>query len=80
MELQMDRTLFQKRVYPAIDIKRSNTRKEELLVHADELQRIWIMRKVLSELNTVEAMELLVEKLAKTKTNAEFLMSINKAL
>ncbi|MDD5681436.1 MAG: transcription termination factor Rho, partial [Candidatus Omnitrophica bacterium] len=80
MELQMDRTLFQKRVYPAIDIKRSNTRKEELLVHADELQRIWLMRKVLNELNTVEAMELLVEKLAKTKTNAEFLMSINKAL
>lgn len=80
MELQMDRTLFQKRVYPAIDIKRSNTRKEELLVHADELQRIWLMRKVLNELNTVEAMELLVAKLAKTKTNAEFLMSINKAL
>ena len=80
MELQMDRTLFQKRVYPAIDIKRSNTRKEELLVHADELQRIWLMRKVLNELNTVEAMELLVGKLAKTKTNAEFLMSMNKAL
>ena len=80
MELQMDRTLFQKRVYPAIDIKRSNTRKEELLVHADELKRIWLMRKVLNELNTVEAMELLVDKLAKTKTNAEFLMSINKAL
>ena len=80
MELQMDRTLFQKRVYPAIDIKRSNTRKEELLVHADELQRIWLMRKVLNELNTVEAMELLVQKLAKTKTNAEFLMSMNKAL
>ena len=80
MELQLDRTLFQKRVYPAIDIKRSNTRKEELLVHADELQRIWLMRKVLNELNTVEAMELLVEKIKKTKTNAEFLMSMNKVL
>ncbi|MFH0839662.1 MAG: transcription termination factor Rho [Candidatus Omnitrophota bacterium] len=80
MELQLDRTLFQKRVYPAIDIKRSNTRKEELLVNADELQRIWLMRKVLNELNTVEAMELLVEKLKKTKTNAEFLMSMNKVL
>jgi transcription termination factor Rho len=78
MELQLDRSLFQKRVYPAIDIKRSNTRKEELLVHNDELQRIWLMRKVLNEMNTVEAMELLVGKLAKTKTNAEFLMSINK--
>ena len=80
MELQLDRTLFQKRVSPAIDIKRSNTRKEELLVHADELQRIWLMRKVLNELNTVEAMELLVEKIKKTKTNAEFLMSMNKVL
>ncbi|MCG2705755.1 MAG: transcription termination factor Rho [Candidatus Omnitrophica bacterium] len=80
MELQLDRTLFQKRVYPAIDIKRSNTRKEELLVNADELQRIWLMRKVLNELNTVEAMELLVQKMKKTKTNAEFLMSMNKVL
>src|SRR3989338_8320890 len=77
MELQLDRTLFQKRVYPAIDIKRSNTRKEELLVDPEELKRIWIMRKVLNELNTVEAMELLVEKIKKTKTNAEFLMSMN---
>ena len=78
MELQLDRTLFQKRIYPAIDIKRSNTRKEELLVHDDELKRIWLMRKVLNELNTVESMELLIEKLNKTKTNAEFLMSINQ--
>ncbi len=80
MELQLDRALFQKRIYPAIDIKRSNTRKEELLVNADELQRIWLMRKVLNELNGIEAMELLVEKIKKTKTNAEFLMSMNKAL
>ena len=77
MELQLDRNLFQKRIYPAIDIKRSNTRKEELLVHEDELKRIWLMRKVLNDLNTVESMELLIEKLKKTKTNAEFLMSIN---
>ncbi|NQT07045.1 MAG: transcription termination factor Rho [Candidatus Omnitrophica bacterium] len=77
MELQLDRTLFQKRVYPAIDIKRSNTRKEELLVHDDELKRIWLMRKALNDLNTVEAMELLIEKLKKTKTNPEFLMSLN---
>ncbi len=77
MELQLDRTLFQKRIYPAIDIKRSNTRKEELLVHDDELKRIWLMRKALNELNTIEAMELLIEKLKKTKTNAEFLMILN---
>ena len=78
MELQMDRNLFQKRIYPAIDIKRSNTRKEELLVHPDELKRIWLMRKALNELNTDEAMQLLIEKLSKTKTNAEFLMSMNQ--
>lgn len=78
MELQLDRTLFQKRIYPAIDIKRSNTRKEELLVHPDELKRIWLMRKVLNELNTDEAMQLLIEKLSKSKTNAEFLMSMNQ--
>jgi transcription termination factor Rho len=79
MEVQLDRNLFQKRIYPAIDIKRSNTRKEELLVDPEELKRIWLMRKVLNELNSVEAMELLIQKLSKTKTNAEFLMSMNKA-
>ena len=78
MELQLDRSLFQKRIYPAIDIKRSNTRKEELLMHPDELKRIWLMRKVLNDLNTDEAMQLLIEKLSKTKTNAEFLMSMNQ--
>ena len=78
MELQLDRNLFQRRIYPAIDIKRSNTRKEELLLDKDEIQRIWLMRKVLNELNTIEAMELLVDKIKKTKTNAEFLMSMNQ--
>lgn len=78
MEIQLDRNLFQRRIYPAIDIKRSNTRKEDLLLHPDELQRVWLMRKVLNELNSVEAMELLIEKLSKTKTNAEFLMSMNQ--
>jgi transcription termination factor Rho len=77
MELQLDRNLFQKRIYPAIDIKRSNTRKEELLTHPDELKRIWLMRKVLNDLNTDEAMQLLIEKLSKTKTNVEFLLSMN---
>jgi transcription termination factor Rho len=78
MELQLDRNLFQRRIYPAIDIKRSNTRKEELLIPEKELQRVWILRKVLNELNSVEAMELLLEKLGKTKTNEEFLESMNK--
>jgi len=78
MELQLDRNLFQRRVYPAIDIKRSNTRKEELLLGEKELQRIWILRKVLNELNSVEAMELLLEKLGKTKSNEEFLENMNQ--
>ncbi len=76
MELQLDRNLFQRRIYPAIDIKRSNTRKEELLVDPEELKLIWILRKALNELSSVEAMELLIEKLSKTKSNAEFLLSI----
>lgn len=78
MEIQLDRNLFQKRIYPAIDVKKSNTRKEELLMHPDELSRVWMLRKVLNELNPAEAMELLTERLAKTKSNAEFLLSMNK--
>jgi len=78
MELQLDRNLFQRRIYPAIEIKRSNTRHEELLLKPDVLQKVWILRKVLNELNNVEAMELLIEKLGKTKTNEEFLASMNQ--
>jgi transcription termination factor Rho len=78
MELQLDRNLFQRRIYPAIDIKRSNTRHEELLLKEEILQKVWILRKVLNELNNVEAMELLIEKLAKTKNNEEFLNSMNQ--
>ena len=78
MELQLDRNLFQKRIYPAIDIKRSNTRKEDLLLKEDELKRVWIIRKVLNEMNSDEAMELLIDRLGKTKSNAEFLMSLNQ--
>jgi transcription termination factor Rho len=77
MELQLDRNLFQRRIYPAIDIKRSNTRHEELLMKDSELTKVWILRKVLNELNNVEAMELLIEKLLKTKNNEEFLNSMN---
>ncbi|MBU1045013.1 MAG: transcription termination factor Rho [Candidatus Omnitrophica bacterium] len=79
MELQLDRNLFQRRIYPAIDIKRSNTRKEELLVDPEELKLIWILRKALNELSSVEAMELLTTKLKKVSTNAEFLLSLSKS-
>ncbi len=78
MEVQLDRNLFQRRIYPAIDIKRSNTRREELLVDKDDLAKIWILRKVLNELNSTEAMELLIEKISKTKTNKDFLKNMNK--
>ena len=78
MELTMDRNLFQRRIYPAIDIRRSNTRREELLVSADELQRIWLLRKVLNEMDPVQSMELLTDRLSKTKSNQEFLASMAK--
>ena len=77
MEINLDRKLMDKRVFPAIDINRSATRKEELLVTKDELTRIWILRKVLNPLSTVEAMELLIEKMSKSKTNADFLSSMS---
>lgn len=77
MELHLDRKLVEKRVYPAIDIDKSATRKEELLVDAEELNRMWVLRKVLHSLNPVEAMELLLEKLKQTKTNKDFLESLN---
>lgn len=78
MELHLDRRLVDKRIFPAIDIEKSGTRKEELLFHPDELQRIWLLRKALSNMNPIESMELIVEKLRKTQSNAEFLMSMNQ--
>ncbi|MFH1768063.1 MAG: transcription termination factor Rho [Candidatus Omnitrophota bacterium] len=78
MEITLDRSMFQRRIYPSIDIKRSNTRREELLLHPDELQRVWILRKALNELSSAEALELLIEKLSKTKNNVEFLLTLNK--
>jgi transcription termination factor Rho len=77
MEIGLDRKLVDKRVFPAIDINRSGTRKEELLVAKDELTRIWILRKVLNPLSTVEAMELLCDKMGKSKSNADFLASMS---
>jgi transcription termination factor Rho len=78
MELTMDRNLFQRRIYPAIDIRRSNTRREELLVNNDELQKIWVLRKVLNEMDPVQAMELLIDRLGKAKSNGEFLATMAK--
>jgi transcription termination factor Rho len=77
MEIHLDRRLVEKRVYPAIDIDKSGTRKEELLIESSDLNRIWVLRKVLHSLNPVEAMELLLEKLKQTKTNKDFLESMN---
>lgn len=79
MELHLDRKLADRRLFPAIDITRSGTRKEELIVNPEEIKRMWMLRKVLNEMNPVEAMELLKNRLAKTKTNAEFLMTMNIA-
>lgn len=80
MEINLDRRLVDKRIFPAIDISRSGTRKEELLIPEKDLNRIWILRKILSQLSEVEAMELLLEKLSKTKTNADFLEAMSKGL
>ena len=80
MEINLDRRLVDKRLFPAIDINRSATRKEELLIEEKDLNRIWILRKVLSQLSEVESMELLVEKMSKTKTNQQFLDSMSKGL
>ncbi|MBK9240806.1 MAG: transcription termination factor Rho [Acidobacteria bacterium] len=78
MEIHLDRKLVDKRVFPAIDIIKSGTRKEELLHTKDDLNRIWVLRKVLNPLSPVEAMELLIDKLFKTKSNAEFLAAMQK--
>lgn len=78
MELHLDRRLMDKRVFPAIDINKSGTRKEELLISREDLNRIWILRKVLSQLSVVEAMEFLLDKIRGTQTNKEFLESMNQ--
>jgi transcription termination factor Rho len=77
MEVHLERKLVEKRVFPAIDINRSGTRKEELLLPKDELNRVWVLRKVLNPLSPVETMELLLERLSKKKANADFLASMS---
>jgi transcription termination factor Rho len=78
MEIHLDRRLVDKRIFPAIDINRSGTRKEELLLGRDKIARVWILRKLLSQLNPVEAMEFIVDKITDSKDNQEFLDSMNQ--
>jgi transcription termination factor Rho len=78
MEIHLDRKLSDKRVFPAIDITKSGTRKEELLMHKEDLNRVWVLRKVLTPLSPVEAMELLLDKMGKTKANADFLAAMQR--
>jgi transcription termination factor Rho len=80
MEINLDRRLVEKRLFPAIDLNRSGTRKEELLIPEKDLNRIWVLRKVLAQLNEVEAMELLLEKVGKVKTNSMFLDAMSKGI
>ena len=78
MELMLDRKMADRRIFPAIDMNRSGTRKEDLLLDKEELNRIWILRKLLSSLNPGDAMEFLLDKMKATKTNAEFFQSMNR--
>ncbi|MCJ7546835.1 MAG: transcription termination factor Rho, partial [Deltaproteobacteria bacterium] len=78
MELMLDRRLVDRRIFPAIDINRSGTRKEELLLEPNDLERIWLLRKVLTPMNTVDSMEFLMDRLRKTSSNREFLDTMNQ--
>jgi transcription termination factor Rho len=77
LEIHLDRRLVDKRIFPAIDVNRSGTRKEELLLNEHELNRVWVLRKVLNPLSTVDSMELLIDKVRETQTNADFLSSMS---
>ena len=77
MEVHLDRRLMDKRIFPTINIEQSGTRKEELLLEKDELQKVWLLRKALSQLNPVESMELLLDKLKQTRSNKEFLAAMH---
>ncbi|MFM7204175.1 MAG: transcription termination factor Rho [Myxococcota bacterium] len=77
MEIHLDRRLVEKRIYPAIDINKSGTRKEELLLDGDTLNKLWVLRKVLSPLNSIDSMEFLIDKFQRTKDNADFLAAMN---
>jgi transcription termination factor Rho len=78
MELHLDRALVNRRIFPAININLSGTRREELLLDEEELAKVWILRKALNSLNQIEAMELLLEKIRNTSSNKNFLESMNR--
>ena len=78
MEVHLDRKLADRRVFPTIDIQKSGTRKEEMLMPKDDLNRVYVLRRVLTPLSPVEAMELLLSKMSKTKTNGEFLAAMQQ--
>ena len=78
MEVHLDRRLMDKRVFPTINIEQTGTRKEELLLEKDELQKVWLLRKALTQLNPVEAMELLLDKIKLVKTNKDFLSAMSQ--
>jgi transcription termination factor Rho len=77
MEIHLDRKLSDRRVFPSIDIQKSGTRKEELLIPKEDLNRVWVLRKVLNPLSPVEAMELLLSKMGKTQSNGDFLAAMS---
>jgi transcription termination factor Rho len=77
MELQLDRKLSNKRIFPAVDINASSTRRDDLLHDKETLNRMWILRRYLADMNSVEAMEFLKERLERTSSNEEFLLSMN---
>ena len=77
MELVLDRRLSDRRIFPSIDINKSGTRKEELLLTKEELSRIWILRKFINEMNIIEGMEFLLDKMRETKDNKDFLRSMS---
>ena len=79
MELHLNRKIAERRVFPAIDFNRSGTRREELMTSQDELQKMWILRKIVNPMQEVEAMEFLIDKLAMTKTNDEFFDSMKRS-
>jgi transcription termination factor Rho len=76
-EIVLDRKLMERRIFPCMDINKSGTRREELLTAKEDLQRLWILRKVLQPMNTVDSAEFMIDKLAKTKTNKEFIANMN---
>jgi transcription termination factor Rho len=77
MELQLDRKLSNKRIYPAVDITASSTRREDLLLEESQLNRIWVLRNFLTDMNSVEAMQFISDRMRKTRSNEEFLISMN---